>query len=116
MREFPEMKGLSSRNLKYMRSLAEAYSGEQFVQRAAAQIPWFHNCVTLDNVKNPVTRDFCIRDAIQHGWSRNILVHQIESGLYERQGRALVNFDRILSAPSLNWPGRFSKILATLIS
>jgi predicted nuclease of restriction endonuclease-like (RecB) superfamily len=99
MREFPEMKGLSSRNLKYMRSLAEAYPEEQFVQQAAAQIPWFHNCVILDKVKNPVSRDFYIRSTISHGWSRNVLVHQIESGLYERQGRALVNFDRTLPAP-----------------
>ena len=99
MREFPEMKGLSSRNLKYMRSLAEAYPEEQFVQQAAAQIPWFHNCVILDKVKNPVSRDFYIRSTISHGWSRNVLVHQIESGIYERQGRALVNFDRTLPAP-----------------
>jgi predicted nuclease of restriction endonuclease-like (RecB) superfamily len=64
MREFPEMKGLSSRNLKYMRAFAEAYPEEQIVQQAAAQIPWFHNCAILDKVKNPVTRDFYIRSTI----------------------------------------------------
>lgn len=51
-REFPEMKGFSSRNLKYMRAFAEAYSDKQFVQQVAAQIPWFHNCVLLDKVRN----------------------------------------------------------------
>jgi predicted nuclease of restriction endonuclease-like (RecB) superfamily len=43
--EFPEMKGFSPRNLKYMRVFAEAYLDEPFVQQAAAQIPWFHNCI-----------------------------------------------------------------------
>jgi predicted nuclease of restriction endonuclease-like (RecB) superfamily len=46
--EFPEMKGYSTRNLKYIRAFAEAYPDEQFVQQLAAQIPWFHNCVLLD--------------------------------------------------------------------
>jgi len=110
------MKGLSSRNLKYMRAFAEAYPEEQIVQQAAAKIPWFHNCVVLEKVKNSPARDFYIQATIKHGWSRNVLIHQIESGLYERQGRELVNFDRKLPALSLNWPGRFSKILATLIS
>ena len=50
-REFPEMKGFSPRNLKYMRAFAEAYRDEQFVQQLAAQIPWFHNCVILDKIK-----------------------------------------------------------------
>jgi predicted nuclease of restriction endonuclease-like (RecB) superfamily len=50
-KEFPEMKGLSPRNLKYMRAFAEAYPEELIVQQAAAQIPWFHNCVILDKMK-----------------------------------------------------------------
>ena len=99
MREFPEMKGLSSRNLKYMRAFYEAYSEETIVQQLAAQIPWFHNCVLLDKVKRPEERVWYIRQNISHGWSRSVLIHQIESGLYERQGRALVNFDRTLPAP-----------------
>ena len=52
-REFPEMKGLSSRNLKYMRAFSEAYPDETIVQQLAAQIPWFHNCVLLDKVRRP---------------------------------------------------------------
>lgn len=99
MREFPEMKGFSPRNLKYMRRFAEAYPDEAIVQEVLAQITWYHNITILDKVKDPVARDFYIRATIQHGWSRNILVHQIESGMYERQGRALVNFDRTLPAP-----------------
>jgi predicted nuclease of restriction endonuclease-like (RecB) superfamily len=93
------MKGLSSRNLKYMRAFSESYPDEAIVQQLAAQIPWFHNCVLLDKLKHPDERIWYIRQNISHGWSRSVLVHQIESGLYERQGRALVNFDRTLPAP-----------------
>ncbi len=98
-REFPEMKGLSSRNLKYMRAFSEAYPDETIVQQLAAQIPWFHNCVLLDKVRRPEERIWYIRQTISNGWSRNVLVHQIESGQFQRQGRALVNFDRTLPAP-----------------
>ena len=96
---FPEMKGFSSRNLKYMRALAEAYPDEQFVQQVVAQIPWGHNVRILDCVKDHTERHWYIRQTIQHGWSRNVLVHQIESGLYQRQGKAIANFDRTLPAP-----------------
>ena len=53
---------------------------------------WFHNCVLPDKVKAPVERAWYIEQAIQNGWSRNVLVMQIESGLYRRQGKALTNF------------------------
>jgi len=51
---FPEMKGFSARNLKYMRAFAEAWPDEPFVQQVAAQIPWFHNCVL--NVRSILTQ------------------------------------------------------------
>ncbi len=96
---FPEMKGFSRTNLLYMRAFAEAYSDEQIVQQVAGQIPWFHNCTILDKVKNPTERLWYIQQTIQHGWSRNVLVHQIESGLYRRQGKATTNFERTLPKP-----------------
>jgi len=99
LREFPEMKGFSPRNLKYMRAFAETYPDQQFVQEVLAQITWYHNITVLDKVKNPNERLWYINQTIQHGWSRNVLVHQIESGLYHRQGRAITNFDRTLPAP-----------------
>ena len=49
---FPQMKGFSLRNLKYMRASAATYPDETFVQQLAAQIPWFHHCVLLDKVKD----------------------------------------------------------------
>ncbi len=96
---FPEMKGFSPRTLKYMQAFAEAYPMEEFVQQLAAQIPWFHDCVVLDKVKNSAEREWYIHQTIQHGWSRNVLVHQIESQLYQRQGKAITNFDRTLPKP-----------------
>jgi predicted nuclease of restriction endonuclease-like (RecB) superfamily len=97
--EFPDMKGFSTRNLKYMRSFAAAWSGTEFVQQLAAQLPWFHNCVLLDKLSDSTQREWYARAAIEHGWSRNILVHQIETRLIERQGRAATNFERTLPAP-----------------
>ncbi|MEQ8973317.1 MAG: PDDEXK nuclease domain-containing protein [Coleofasciculus sp. C1-SOL-03] len=96
---FPEMKGFSRTNLLYMRAFAEAYPDEQIVQQLAGQIPWFHNCVLLDKVKEAAERQWYIQKTIQHGWSRSILAHQIELGLYHRQGKATTNFDRTLSKP-----------------
>lgn len=96
---FPAMKGLSPRNLKYMRAFGEAYPDETIVQQVAAQIPWFHNCILLDKVKDPATREWYVRKTIENGWSRNVLAMQIDSGLHERQGKAVHNFDRTLPKP-----------------
>jgi predicted nuclease of restriction endonuclease-like (RecB) superfamily len=98
-REFTETKGFSSRNLKYMRAFAEAWPDKQFVQEVLAQITWYHNLAILDKVKDAVEREWYIRQVIQQGWSRNILVHHIESNLYRRQGKAVTNFDRTLPPP-----------------
>jgi predicted nuclease of restriction endonuclease-like (RecB) superfamily len=93
------MKGFSPRNLKYMRALALAYEDESFVQQAVAQIPWGHNVRILEAVSNPEARNFYLAKTREHGWSRNVLAHQIESRLHERQGQALTNFERTLPAP-----------------
>ncbi len=93
---FPEMKGFSARNLKYMRAFAEAWPDEQFVQQAAAQIPWFHNVVILQKVKAPEAREYYIQSTSAHGWSRAILSLQIEQRLHERQGQAPNNFKHTL--------------------
>jgi predicted nuclease of restriction endonuclease-like (RecB) superfamily len=94
--EFTEMKGFSTRNLKYMRAFAEAYPDEQFVQQVVAQIPWGHNVRILDYVKQPSEREWYIRKTIGNGWSRNVLVLQIESDVYNRQGKAVSNFKKTL--------------------
>ena len=78
---FPDMKGLSPRNLKYMRAFAEAWPDRVIVQQLAAQLPWFHNCLLLDKLADHDRRKWYIQTAIENGWSRNILALQIESGL-----------------------------------
>ena len=93
---FPETRGFRSRNLKYMRAFAEAYPNEQFVQQVVAQLPWGHQIKILDALKETGQREWYIRQAVRAGWSRSVLVHQIESKLFDRQGRALTNFDRTL--------------------
>ena len=97
-RAFPEMTGLSARNLKYMRAFAEAWPDLEFVQQVVALLPWGHNVRLLDAVKAAPERTWYARQAIENGWSRNVLVHQIESGLFTRQGGALTNFTRTLPA------------------
>jgi predicted nuclease of restriction endonuclease-like (RecB) superfamily len=96
---FPEMKGFSSRNLKYMRHFAELYPDLEFVQQVAAQLPWFHIATLITQIKNAEERLFYMQKVIEHGWSRNILEMQIEVNLYQRQGKATTNFKERL--PSL---------------
>ena len=98
-RAFPNITGFSGRNLKYMRAFAEAWPDETIVQATLAQLPWYHHIALIEKVKNPEERLWYARQTIENGWSRNVLVHQFESGLYTRQGRALTNFDRTLPAP-----------------
>jgi predicted nuclease of restriction endonuclease-like (RecB) superfamily len=98
-RAFPGVKGFSSRNLKYMRALARAWPDPAIGQQLVAQIPWGHHTVLLSKVKDPAEREFYLHRTIQHGWSRNILSLQIESGLYARQGKAITNFQQHLPPP-----------------
>ncbi len=98
-RNFPAMTGLSARNLKYMRAFAEAWPDEAIVQQPVAQIPWGHNVRLLDLVKDRDERLWYARATIEHDWSRNVLVIQIEAGLYRRQGKAITNFTKALPAP-----------------
>jgi predicted nuclease of restriction endonuclease-like (RecB) superfamily len=107
------MKGLSVRNIKYMRAFAEAWPHFQivqpsvallksihkkteFVQPPVAQLPWTHHTIILDKVKGLEERIFYIRKAIQNAWSKSVLILQIESQLHKRQGNAITNFDTAL--------------------
>jgi predicted nuclease of restriction endonuclease-like (RecB) superfamily len=98
-REFPDIKGFSQRNLKYMRDFAEAWPEEPIVQQLAAKLPWFHHCVILDRVKEPEARAFYLDQATANGWSRNVLAMQIDRDLFGRQGKAVTNFPRTLPSP-----------------
>ncbi len=111
---FPDMKGFSPRNLKYMRAFAQAWPDVSFVQEVLAQLPWYHQLALLDKLSSPEARRWYAARAIEHGWSRNVLVMQIEAKLLERNGQAVTNFDARLPAPqsdlareSLKDPYRF---------
>ena len=98
-REFPEMKGFSSRNLKYMRAFAQSYPDEQIVQEVLAQVTWYHNIALLEKLKSPEERLWYAQKTVEQGWSRNVLVMQMESGLHDRQGGAITNFAQVLPQP-----------------
>ncbi len=96
---FPEMKGFSTRNLKYMRKFAEEYTEHEFVQQLVAQLPWGHNIFLMDLVPDKQIRTFYINKTIEHGWSRSIMTMQIEKGLHKRLGQAVTNFQEKLPSP-----------------
>ena len=97
--EFPGVEGYSPRNLRYMRSLAEAWPDEEILQRLIAKLPWGHNLRVLDRLKDRPTREWYLRAALEYGWSQDVLVLQIKSRLHEREGKALTNFQRALPPP-----------------
>jgi predicted nuclease of restriction endonuclease-like (RecB) superfamily len=124
---FPEIKGFSPRNLKYMRAFAQAWpdafnyapadaqlESEEFVQARLHKLPWYHHIALLDKLRTAEERIWYAQKAIEHNWSRNILVMQIESRLIERSGAAVTNFSLTLPKPesdlareSLKDPYRF---------
>ena len=111
---FPDMRGFSPRNLKYMRAFAEAWPKVEFVQEVLAQLPWYHQIALLDKLKTTDQRIWYATKAIENNWSRNVLVMQIETHLLERSGKAVTNFSATLPKPqsdlareSLKDPYRF---------
>lgn len=100
---FPDMKGLSRSNLMSMRSFAIAwpdFNENSIVQQAVGQLPWGHNVALLNKIKSREDRIWYANKTIENGWSRNVLIHQIESKLIGRQGSAITNFETTIPAPS----------------
>ncbi len=110
MQAFPEVKGFSLRNLKYIRQWYRFYAGSQPIgQQPAAQlpqpavsplfsIPWGHHLAIIAKCKQLGEALYYVQATRTHGWSRSVLVHQIESGLWQREGRAVTNFVDTLPA------------------
>jgi predicted nuclease of restriction endonuclease-like (RecB) superfamily len=107
IREFPEVKGFSKRNLELVRQWhlfwRDTVLAQQTVapiaQQAVSQIwsiPWGHNLAIIAKCKQVQEALYYVRGTLEHGWSRSVLVHQIESGLWQREGRALTNFVQTL--------------------
>jgi predicted nuclease of restriction endonuclease-like (RecB) superfamily len=118
--ELPEEKGFSERNIKRMLAFYREYPHLEFVPQPVAQIepdpkvpqavalfpvelmqsvPWGHHAELIAKVKDPATRQWYMQAAVENGWSRNILVMQIETAAHNRQGRATTNFAKRLPPP-----------------
>ena len=93
---FPDMSGFSPRNLKYMRAFATAWPDHQIVQEALAQLSWYQNLALLEKLDTIEERLWYAQKTVDHGWSRNILVLQIENKVYRRMGKAMHNFSATL--------------------
>jgi predicted nuclease of restriction endonuclease-like (RecB) superfamily len=93
-REFPDMTGLSPRNLRYMKKLASVWPAK--LPQAVATLPWGHVRLLLDKLDDTAEREWYASGAVEHGWSRAMLETQIASDLRGRKGAALTSFDRAL--------------------
>lgn len=96
---FPDMRGWSSSNLKYMRFFAQHCPDGKFGQQPADQLPWFHVVILLTKLDNPIDRNWYAAQAVQHGWSRTTLELNIKNQLRLRQGAAVSNFVERLPSP-----------------
>jgi predicted nuclease of restriction endonuclease-like (RecB) superfamily len=106
---FPDMTGLSPRNLKYMRAFAAAWPKREIVQAALAQITWYHNIALIERLADVETRLWYARQVAEHGWSRDVLALQIDNHAHERQGRALNNFENTLPPLDSDMAGQVFK-------
>jgi predicted nuclease of restriction endonuclease-like (RecB) superfamily len=101
-RELDGVKGFSRRNLYYMQRFYGFYQEQdEFVQQLVAQIPWGHNIEIFQKVKEPDKALWYVRKTLENNWSRNVLAHQLDSQLFERQGAktGIDNFSECLPVP-----------------
>lgn len=96
---YPEAKGYSPRNLGYMKRFALTYPKFSILQAALAKLTWYHNITLLQKCPDEKKRLWYAEKVIEYGWSRDVMVHQIELNLYEREGKAITNFSEKLPAP-----------------
>jgi predicted nuclease of restriction endonuclease-like (RecB) superfamily len=97
MSEFPNMKGFSRSNLFNMRKFYLCYSSFDLkVQQLVGQLPWGHNIILIDKIKNKTEIEFYVSETIRNNWSRNTLINQIENNLFQRSGKVISNFNKTL--------------------
>lgn len=96
---FPNMQGFSFRNLKYMVHFAKEYPDFAIGQQVVAQIPWGHNILLLQKLTSLEDRLWYANKTIENGWSRNVLLHWLDSLLHQREGKAITNFQATLPSP-----------------
>ena len=95
--EFPGIKGFSVQNLWYMRQFYLEYHENEKLQPLVGEIGWSHNLIVLQRCKDPLEREFYLRMTRKFGWSKNVLIHQIENQSYEKTLLGQTNFDRTLT-------------------
>ena len=93
--EFPESRGFSPANLRFMKAFAEAWPDPAICEQLVSKLPWGQN-IKLLSVRDPDARLWYARAALEHGWSRAVLAIQIDTKAHARQGQALTNFGRVL--------------------
>ena len=110
-REFPGTTGFSARNLWDMRRFYAAYRDDPNLRQLVAGIPWGHNLLLLNSVKDPARRAWYAAQTLEHGWSRAVLTYQIESDLYARQIEApkASNFASTLPPPQSDLVAQMQK-------
>ena len=96
LNEFPTMSGFSTRNLKLMVQFYKEYSNDEFVQPIVAQIPWTHNIILIQKIKDKNIRFWYMEQTLQNGWSKDILSLMINSEVHNRTGNLVSNFSQIL--------------------
>ncbi|NGX53476.1 MAG: hypothetical protein K1000chlam4_00188 [Chlamydiae bacterium] len=96
---FPNMKGFSTRNIRFMVQFAREFNEYEIVKQLVSQIPWGHNILLLQKLETLEERLWYANKTIENGWSRNVLLHWLDSGLHKRQGKAVTNFTKTLPAP-----------------
>jgi len=94
--EFPGVKGFSAQNIWYMRQFFKEYQGLTKLQPLVGEIGWAHNLVILGRCKGPLEKEFYLRMTRKFGWSKNVLIHQIENQSYEKAMLGQTNFDRMV--------------------
>ena len=97
---FPNIKGFSVRNLKYMKSFFLEYKDDKVVQRVVAQLPWRHNIVLISKLKDNKVRKIYAEAIIKNGWTKEELVLQIENNYHLRIGNSSNNFNKVLKNTS----------------
>jgi len=95
--EFPGVGGFSASNLWRMKAFFEAYTGLEKLAPLVREIGWSHNLVILERCKDPLEREFYIRMTRKFGWSKNVLIHQIDNQSYEKSLLGQTNFDQALT-------------------
>jgi predicted nuclease of restriction endonuclease-like (RecB) superfamily len=114
MSEFPDVKGFSEPNLRFIKRWYDFYNNTKMnsvtacdqiaktQEKSLFQIPWGHNRIIVTKCKTIDEAFFYVQKTIENSWSRTVLMHQIESGLFKREGKAINNFSKTLPSPSSN--------------